>query len=44
MVGHAVIVLGPIDPYIFLLDKEPVVYAAIRDRHIESNLSKVLRI
>jgi len=27
------IVLGPIDPDIFLLDKKSVVYAAIRDGH-----------
>ena len=29
LVDHADIVLGPIDPAIFLLDKKPFVYAAI---------------
>jgi hypothetical protein len=41
---HSNVILGPIDPRIFLLDKEPFMDAAKRDGHTGSNLSEVSEI
>jgi hypothetical protein len=41
MFNHSNTILRPIGPDLHLLDKKPVVYAAIRDGHTCSNLAKV---